>query len=416
MLEHHLFIVFASVCAVYFVAFRKFDFFTMAFFGTLTYFLPGLFGYVRHPHDFHFSLVPIQAQVYWIYMAVLAQILLGSIIYQSLFGRAKPIVWLRNQPQHQLFVPLLLGAATVTLIMMSITIGDVLFSSDKSELLKKENIWFKVHSACIVLFAFAALYQPKWIYKVPAVAFVLFSIYLGHRSYAAMTVVGVLGVFMYGKIPIVVLLKYRRAGLSGLGVLALLFIYKNFYVAVKQGDVDLLLDLFWNSDTYYLAFMESEPFMTQDILNQVVLLNLESDLSSLKSVPAQLVPLIHKVIDMTTLSFSYQMKTKLYYGLEFGIGSNVYAQLYSMGGMLGITLFFVIYAPILGLMNRLITWRGDILKCSLLACAGYLTFYYNRNDVGYTVTLIRRLLLISVACYVPARFLSSLRTPTQPQA
>src|SRR4051794_4498838 len=79
------FLVIAVAGVVYFALWKRHcDFFTVAYFAAIIYFLPGFCGYTLYPSIEGLAAVDLQPQVYSVFNLVLTSIVLSALTYDTL--------------------------------------------------------------------------------------------------------------------------------------------------------------------------------------------------------------------------------------------------------------------------------------------------------------------------------------------
>lgn len=133
-----LFIFVVIIGAIYFLFKKRVpDFFTIAFFSAIVYFLPGFFGYVLFPPEY--IKVKIENKTYIIFIIVLVSIILFAIISDYLISKDyKPIGF----DGTQFNVKILVIISVISFISMIATIGPTLFTSIKSQIMEELNRFY----------------------------------------------------------------------------------------------------------------------------------------------------------------------------------------------------------------------------------------------------------------------------------
>ena len=144
-----VFIAISILGALYFLlAKRVFDWFSVAFFSACIYFMPGFFGYTSFRVLTRWIDTPINSETYMIMTAVLTAILVSATVVDRIPQKKE----IPSEPEGNPYVlGVLLLFAIAGLIMMILTMGSVLFESDKTALLQKINRWYIFFETALIL-------------------------------------------------------------------------------------------------------------------------------------------------------------------------------------------------------------------------------------------------------------------------
>jgi hypothetical protein len=179
-----------------------------------------------------------------------------------------------------------------------------------------------------------------------------------------------------------------------LGTGAMFIIYKCLYILVKMGDFGRVHELLTNPDFYLDAVIGSEPFTTQMVLNECLRTDFQTEMGYIfVSILSQLT-LFSAELGFSNESFNDLFQPQLFPEVEFGLAANIWAQMLTAGGwplFLGFLAFFV---WTLRLGSSWMSARGVTARSGVALAAAYWAFYIHRNDLGYELSLLKRVLIV----------------------
>ncbi|HWS72967.1 MAG TPA: hypothetical protein VN605_12680, partial [Thermoanaerobaculia bacterium] len=267
------YVIVAVAGALYFLLKkRRFDFLTIGYFSALVYFLPALFGVAMSqygPWDpVRSELVP---QTYMVMVTVILAILIGAIAYDEISHPAHRHVGLSGTASAGNWA-LLLGITG--LIMSVLTTGfDTLMNIDKNLLLARINLWlfvWELGGEMAVVFFFC---RRQWFRFGIALLVVLADVFIGFRVAFAFSFIACFTLWAEGQGRQRFGIRKIRPIFLASSMIAFLFLYKAVYMPVKAGMWWLVRQQLTSFDSYGEIIKTSEPFVTQSILNQVIVTN-----------------------------------------------------------------------------------------------------------------------------------------------
>lgn len=394
-------------CLIYFIWTDKFTVFLFFFICFSVYFMPVLFGVVNTPYKTYVHQVDMNVPMYYFASFMLLCTIAFDFIYRYVLVNLKTRSSKKrhidyNNKHYALVLAIII---LISFILQVITGGEALFSSTKVDVLEAESRWTLLNvvasmiGVCFYLKVNEQFHQKKLILLMLALALLslLFNIYIGHRSNAAIAFLSVVFMLLFDKkyihhvknnITIVVLIVF---------VVFMFFIYKFLYIAIKLGDIERLLSILFEDGFLLKAFTYSEPFTVQGIFNEVFAHDYRTDCNNIFIAPLIAVPLLGDVLDFTKCTFSAQVTNDLFSGVEFGIGSNMYAEFYSVSGFLSLYVFslvFLFFIMLLALSTYNI--KSDLFYCVMFVCFAYLCFYSNRKDLIGTFLSLKRVVFVGI--------------------
>jgi hypothetical protein len=187
----------------------------------------------------------------------------------------------------------------------------------------------------------------------------------------------------------------------GIGVAVLgigLFVYKYLLFAIKLNDWSLVAEQIENPNAVRLIFFQSEPFIILGVLNEVMRQGLDVGMAHLAASFYLLLPFANE-LGAQFVGFEELFRPKLFSSVtNYGIGSNIWAEMLSSGGWPFLLLFTVSYALILNMGRALLSRLSPEWSAIIAVTLVYWAFYIHRNDLLFQLTLTRRVLLTAATC------------------
>jgi hypothetical protein len=405
-LQAAFYVVAAMGSAYFLIRRRTFDFFTIGFASSLVYFLPGFFGFVRSSSDFTVA-EQLQPGTYVVFISVMAGILAGAYLFDQLVNANRQIV--DRHVSLTLTTETALVIASLALVATVLASGADLFSARKSEVIESVGRWH-------VLFRFASIYvvafaviRRQMLFAAAGTALLLFDLFVGFRLGLVIGMLAAATLVLNSKGVHSLLRSEKRNLILGVVFIVAVFLYKRIYIVIKLGLWDTVVARLTSPDISFLALMGSEPFGTQTVLNEVIRTGFTVDPSHLGSVAALLVP-FSNLLGAEIQSFNDLFQQELFGGVaRGGLANNIWAQMYAIGGWMGIGIIVPIYVALLALGSWLLTnSRGASLALVAVAFS-FIAFYLHRNDVLFMLVLLRRCLMVWFILIIPALLLVDAR-------
>jgi len=369
---------------------RRCDLFALAFAAACVYFMPGFFGAVPDGVGFR-NPVDIESETYAVMTTVLGAILIGAWLWDAHGSRELP-----DGPasEHRLATLVAFGVATGGMFMTVWTGGEALYSAHKDDVLEASSRWLMLFSFSAALAAVLAYAQRQWLILGLAALQLLFTVYIGFRSYTAIALMAILLVHFQRQGTQRIVSRNLPAMLFVFGAGSMFIIYKCLYILVKMGDYGRVQELLTNPDFYLDAVIGSEPFTTQMVLNECLRTGFETDAGYIfVSVLAQLT-LFSAELGFTNESFNDLFQPQLFPEVEYGLAANIWAQMLSAGGWPLFLGFLAVFVWTLRLGSIWMSASGVTTRSGVALVAAYWAFYIHRNDLGYELSLLKRVLIV----------------------
>jgi hypothetical protein len=222
----------------------------------------------------------------------------------------------------------------------------------------------------------------------------LFTVYIGFRSYSALALMSILLIHFQRQGAQRLIARNLPALLAAAAAGMAFFAYKLVYVLVKLGDFDQVFEFLANSDFYLDAVIASEPFTTQMVLNECIRTDFETDMGYIAvSIFAQLT-LFSRELGFSFISFNDLFQPQLFPEVDFGMAANIWAQMLTAGGWPLFLGFLAAYVWSLRLGSIWMATRRMNVRAGVALGAAYWAFYIHRNDLGFELSLLKRVLIV----------------------
>ncbi|WP_335984115.1 O-antigen polymerase [Acinetobacter haemolyticus] len=405
MLIGFLYVLFSLIGFGYFLFLkRRLDFLTIGFVSQQIYFSPCLVYYFFSGHP---DIYPVEVGVYITGILLIISFIFFSInLYENNKNRQRIYINFGFK-YHALFSTLLASTAFVLSIIQS---GDVLFSGAKADVLDSINRFYILWSICALYGILISYLCKQKIYFFINLFLLLVTIYIGFRSIAAIAAISLL-VFYFVKEnkATSLIFEHYKSALLAVFFGAFFLVYKGLYIAIKFKDYEMVLNRLLDKQFYIDVLVNAEPFGIQmifsDVLNQDYYIGLENLNRFIL-----LFTLFSNDLGIDARSFNQYFQSDLYGDVGYGMGSNVWAHMYSSGGWMLLVIFIIIYALSLRWFSYKIYYSNYNYAPLLIVLGSYWSFYIHRNDLFYQLGLEKRVLIVFVIVSILSLFYSRLKT------
>jgi hypothetical protein len=395
MIEQILFFAIAFLCGIYFTLVkRKFDYFSVAYFSSCIYFLPGFYGYTSYHIDGSWVVNSLNAHAYLIMTAVLFSIFSFAVVGR----RVKNVIRINLQvPNVNLLVLFLFILSFIGLILLLITADDAIYSPDKNVVADNLGRWHILFYTAAVIGLPLAFLTKNIILSLLFVFLLIFDLYLGFRSAIAIGFLSVVVLHLVSKSSSRLLLNQFLPLLLVIPIAIFFFLYKTVAFSVRLGNWDVVIEALKNSETYEYMITRSEPFATQQILNSVISENFKVGLDNVLSAFGQLI-LFGPELGLSWISFNELFQPTLFPSVDYGLASNIWAQMWSAGGWSLLLIFLLFFNLVLIVGNSTLYSSSIFIKAGFSPIFLYWSFYIHRNDISYIVNIEKRIIIILFLC------------------
>lgn len=395
---------------------RNFDYFTVAFFSGCIYFLPGFFGYTAFHTDGIWTETQINGETYLVMISVLISILSFSCIGSNIKNLIKINITI---PNARFILNIIFCLSITGLIALILTAGHVIHQAEKAEVMEHLGRWHILFYSAAVIGLPLAFAGKRFGLMLAFALLLSFDMYLGFRSSIAIGFISVAVVYMAEK-PRARLLTTQIAPLIAVvGLAVFFFLYKVIAFSVKSGEWELVLNALSDLQTYEFMITRSEPFVIQQILNDVIATNFRVGVDNVFSAFGQLI-LFGPELGLSTASFNDHFQPTLFPSVEYGMAANIWAQMWSAGGWGLLLLFLLAFNLVLMIGNASLRSSSFVVRAGFAPMFLYWSFYLHRNDLSYAINIEKRLVIILLFCiamayllrYFSVRHVSAPRTQT----
>jgi hypothetical protein len=401
-MAHAAFIATAAVGAVYFlVARRVFDFWALAFFGSCFYFIPGFVGFAGYAEGLLLTEKPLDPEAHAVMLCVIAFSIAGGVISADDSNAMRPKAVRHDRIDNVVYSAVCTLFGLVGFLLTVATVGEQLLSADKFALLGALNRWHLLWTTGASIGLVMAFSERAWSIVALAVVLHVLNLLIGFRVDFVLSVLGCLFIFLRGLGPQRLVSHWKLVlGMAGLALS--LFLFKYFMVAIQLMDMDLLLAQAANPDAIRGIFLYSEPFVAQGTLNEVIQTGYWVGPGHFAGIAYLFLPFANELGAVTT-GFNDMFQPTLFSSVtEYGLGSNIWAEMIASGGWALLVVFLFLQGGLGLLLQRMVDRGGGALAAMSSLLIGYWAFYVHRNDLLYQMTLTRRFLLAAFLFWVVA--------------
>ncbi len=390
-MDQILFIAIALSGAMYFLlSKRKFDYFAVAYFGGLIYFMPGFFGWTAYHVNSIWITKPINAEVYAIMVVVLLSIMMSAYFGSNIKNPLQINIILFNPKKVGWF---LLLTSLFGLIALAVIAGNVIFEAEKSVVMESLGRWHILfYSSATLGFPLVYINGQKKL-TILFLALLLFDLYLGFRSSLAVALISVLIVVISRQGKLRLIRDQFKVICLSLFLLIFFMGYKVVAFAVKSGMWDLVFDQLASPDAYSFIFLQSEPFVVQHVLNEIVSNNFRTNFEHIWGSLVQLIYFASE-IGLIPENFNGIFQPALFPYIDYGMSANIWAQMWSAGGWVLLIGFIFFFNLTLTVGNSILQYSSKELNALAAPVFCNFAFYIHRNELGYALNIEKRLITI----------------------
>jgi len=435
-MAHVAFLVAALSVTLLFVWRRQLDPLAVAVGSSLVYFAPGILGMMRfgfdsgHGHRWYTE--PVEAATYVAMGIVLVALAAGAAVVDRVPQRGAYAASFQSK------IPgiLLVFVAVATLVSILHT-GLYFLCLDKSIVLEKIGPWYS-YASISAPFCIATAYALRQrVIVVIGCLFLVADVFVGFRTALAISLLAIM--MLSGER---LFRGWKAAAAFSLIVLLVgiaFFVTKQLIVPVKYAtasycETRLALDKAAGSTTpsnkvptepgmtvtKYLDTMasnysryfhplnfiaESEPFVIQATLNEVIRRNFRTDPGYIGAQLLSGLPLgtsLFGIENASLTTFNSRVQPVLFPDVGFSMANSPWAQAYAGGGLWMVAAFAVGYAAILGGLTLLFHRTEGALKAGVAVIGLWAGFYFHRNDVLIEIIYLKHAVYIFCAALVVA--------------
>jgi hypothetical protein len=384
----------------FFLVSRHLDAFSVAFFSASIYFLPGLVGYTLSPvtPDRPIKLpVQIVPEALGIMIAVLATIVVATIVWDRITKHLRPPRWRLEEARSASAVALLLAAAG--LLLDAAETGGLIFAPDKRVVMEqvgRGHILWEMGASIAAVTAFRYGQRVRFLL---AAALLALDMWIGFRYAFALTLVAVLWMSLWRPQPFrLASLRLRYLLLVVLGGL-LVISYQNLKEPVRTGDWSEVVRRTTTPLWYINGILTSEPFTTQTVMNEIVGRDFRTGTEHLWGASMHLL-LFSPSLDAETVRFNDLYQPALFPVVDHGLANNIWAQMWSATGWPGLSVFLMVFVSFLALGSWIVRSPDPGIQAGATLFFAYWAFYIHRNELIVQVGYQKQILLVWALCTV----------------
>lgn len=413
----------ASAFVLFFFKVRRFDFLTVAYIGSMFYFSPLFWGRVLQSSPELTS--KIQPAVYLIATAYVTALVLAATIPGRSNQADPPVTPIAYNPSRWYLALAIFGIAGA----LAFSEGAII-NADKVESLKQVGYFYVLFEIAASLACISAAIERRW-WTVTASAFLLaFDVLVGFRVFVVLTSLSVALILLKRDGAIRLYRKMPTYGVATLALLvAMLLVHSARFVifrelAVLEGHSDVARKIApsemrgdilqyiepeisgsttssrWISIPLRL-FEQSEPFIIQATLVGIVQRDLACSPSNiLKSLFLLAPPGFTKLVpDTFPPTFYNEYQPSLYPNVTYSMGGNIWAEMLCRFGYVGVAIFGgLLILTLIGLRAGL-RKASPALKAPIAFSGVIVAFYIYRNDLHYTLIMVRQVWIVFALAY-----------------
>ncbi|HEY4210719.1 MAG TPA: hypothetical protein VGM84_04530 [Steroidobacteraceae bacterium] len=392
-----LFVLIHLGLLVYFIG-RRFDLFTLAFYTSTVYFLPGYFGYASYQNAGDLQQDPLGLRIYAFYFAYYGLLFLCALLVQA--PRAASGPGMDSASQNAVggserlfhFLILLRWSVPVLLVAAQLLTPGGLWQEDKQDLLDSASMAYPMFQNGAFVYLVIAVVRKSRLDGLLGAAYCLVDLALSFRSVTAFAFFALVTIYMMQK-------PRRSIALSCLVPVAIvgafLFgsVYKSMVVRFAVDGVQGVTAYLQDPAAVGDNFAQNEAFQQQHIFNKV----LETDFSVPTGYAWNMARLFFPGLANTlfgrNLSFNDYFQPALYPEVPWGMASNIWAEQYGAGGIVWLYLFVILFFLMLLAINKfalklLAEGKSDKFLFVVVMIVPVLIFMH-RNDLLYQLVLVR---------------------------
>lgn len=404
----YLFFVLSIFGAWFFIFKRKtFDFVSAGYFGCLIYFMPGFHGLLFNPYfPEDFPIEPIAPASYAVWIAALLGAIITGVIYNP-----PPVVLNGPKSRSVAFTTPLADVVIIAVLLISFFValvsgGDDLFSADKNDVLSVQDrsiiLFATLSQVTLVLF----LVQKRYLSAIPSAFCVAFLVFIGFRSELAIAAICII-IWIAHENSIKSFFSFKNI-IVLIAISLFLFAYKFVYADIKIGRWDLVVETLTDSQFLPTIILKSEPFITQSILNEVIVRGFTIPIEQFFSSFVSVIPFSNVLTSISIGDVKFDFQDQLFPNLRYGVASNIYANFYAGLGIIGVLLYIAIQNSILVGVSRYMKKDDGFLKLALALIGAFVAFYIHRNDIANSITLTNRIIYSCLMLWIISQLAGAL--------
>jgi hypothetical protein len=383
---------------------RRVDLFTMAYFASVVYFIPGYAG-------FDLFLSPLDPRMYTIFSLVLAGVWLSAALYRRQALSPPP-----REGGAESWALTLAAVVVVAFVLTQYGYAVLLQHKSLSPIPGPVSIAWRV--TCSLGFVIACT-SRQWRAAAVSGALLMLMFVASDRTAVAMVMValGVEGFRRYGAIRLGP--RLRRAWLPGIAALVLLWGGKIIHVSIqagyREGSVAAAVEFLRTPGVGDMLLVRSEPFNTQSLLNATLQNDLEVGPEHLLDLPFMLW-IAPSMFGYSSAAFNDAAQEFFPQIRRRSMAYNFWAEGFASGGWAVFALYLLTYVAGIWALDRLSQTRSAGWRGIWLLMGAYWAFYVHRNSMASIITYEKHVFYVGAAVMLVVALLPRTRESPRPAA
>ncbi len=286
-----------------------------------------------------------------------------------------------------------------------------IFNLGKTDMLKMLSYDYLIWSNATILAVVSSFYTRRKLLITLSLSVLFINVYIGFRSPAAITVIA--SAILYFSIKRTTFFSIKKRHFFLIFLLCLFFFsYKGIYMSIKTNNYDILSHRVSSAEFFVDSFINSEPSLTTSILSNVLKDSFRIDIHHAKNILISLG--FFGAFGVKIESFNSIIQPIYYAKINGGVGSNVWANIYSIFGYVGLYTFMIIYCFSLYVAGNMVHRLTGVYKIIVAVSFSYWAFYIHRNDLSYQLSLEKRVIIIFTALYLLTLIIQTITIKQRP--
>ena len=399
-------ILWISIVAYLITKKRMVDFYTVAISGFMLYILPSFWGTTWTTQNLYYDKVYLET---YIVIDLISIILFLSVLYNDKKKPRKISESSIRQYPRQLF--LLLGLTSYLLMLIAVyKVGLSVVLADNKSFLNIEimNPFFSLSIwASLIVLSYGMISRSRIHFIIP-LPIIIFTLYLGSRAHFVIAAISIVLIWL-SKSGERRLFKEWKYGLILMLVGMVTTLYRVIYPFVKRGDYKYILSLLGDKEFYFerILVLPHEFYIVFSTLNLSISKKLDLGVEFVFNQIINFFPLLSSAANIPNVKYSEIIMQHYYQGSRFGMASNIWAEMYSSGGVILVIIFSIIWVQIINFFNRQLIYKSR-MSPFFISFGVYVAFYINRlsfslalGDIKYILFLLIIFVVIYHICLKP---------------
>ncbi|MCG6155226.1 hypothetical protein [Rubinisphaera margarita] len=387
---------------------RQADWFCVAFASAAIYFMAGLLGETSIPIDS----LRVSAGCYFVMALVMGAIWYAAILrdHETIHtSRSVSRLPVPGRPVQRKPISDNYYALTATILQLvgfylALKIsGSALLAQNKHEMARTFTpyhlLWLMGAPTAFII----SVYYKRYLLALINLASLLGILFIGSRNQLAIGVIGAMTIWLARR-GVNPLIKHKKICITIVLFTSFIFLYKTCYIFLKAGDFDGASARMSEKGTD--AFIKSEPVAIQHILNVVI----EEDyrMDAWERLELIVMSNISSGITSSQAAFGDTATYELFGDVGYGMASNIWAEGYAYGGMIGVGIFVLGYVLVIFISQM--PQRYDFVQVFFVSFMPWWCFYIHRNDIYRMISFSKQLIAFLVVVAVASRIVKGLAT------